>query len=71
VVCKHPLERSSNSSEVEDVTLAVGSGTTEILQMVDPAADTLCGAGLTVEYADGRSYSGDPFSVATVKVQVR
>src|SRR5882757_1110364 len=51
------------------VTLAVGPEQQKFLQMVDPAADTLCGAGLTVEYADGRSYSGDPFSVATVKVQ--
>ena len=37
--------------------------------MADPAADALCGAGLTVAYADGRSYSGDLSSDATMNVQ--
>jgi len=37
--------------------------------MADPAADALCGAGLTVSYPDGRSYSGDMSSDATVNVQ--
>jgi hypothetical protein len=51
------------------VTLAVGPEDQKFLQMADPAADALCGAGLTVEYADGKSYSGDLFSDSTVKVQ--
>jgi hypothetical protein len=51
------------------VTLAVGPEEQKFLQMADPAADALCGAGLTAEYADGKSYSGDLFSDATVKVQ--
>jgi hypothetical protein len=51
------------------VTLAVGPEDQNYLQMADPAADALCGAGLTVEYPDGRSYSGDLFSDATVSVQ--
>jgi hypothetical protein len=51
------------------VTLTVGPEEQKFLQMADPAADALCGAGLTVAYADGKSYSGDLFSDATVKVQ--
>ena len=51
------------------VTLNVGPEEQKFLQMADPAADALCGAGLTVEYADGKSYSGDLFSDATVKLQ--
>src|SRR5258708_36701006 len=51
------------------VTLAVGPEEQKFLQMADPAADALCGAALTVAYADGKSYSGDLFSDATVKVQ--
>lgn len=51
------------------VTITVGPEQQKFLQMVDPAADALCGAGLTVAYDDGRSYSGDPFSDATVNVQ--
>jgi hypothetical protein len=51
------------------VTLAVGPEEQKFLQMADPAADALCGAGLTVAYADGKSYSGDLFADPTVKVQ--
>jgi hypothetical protein len=51
------------------VTLAVGPEEQKFLQIADPAADALCGAGLTVAYADGKSYSGDLFSDVTVKVQ--
>ena len=51
------------------VTIAVGPEDQKYLQMADPAADALCGAGLTVAYADGRSYSGDLFTDATVNVQ--
>ena len=51
------------------VTLNVGPEQQKFLQMADPAADALCGAGLTVAYADGKSYSGDLFSDATVQVQ--
>ena len=51
------------------VTIAVGPEQQKFLQMADPAADALCGAGLTVAYDDGRSYSGDPFSDPTVNVQ--
>jgi hypothetical protein len=51
------------------VTIAVGPENQEYLQMADPAADVLCGAGLTVAYADGRSYSGDLSNDATVNVQ--
>jgi hypothetical protein len=51
------------------VTIAVGPENQEYLQMGDPAADALCGAGLTVAYPDGRSYSGDLSTDATVNVQ--
>jgi hypothetical protein len=51
------------------VTIAVGPENQQYLQMADPAADALCGAGLTVAYADGRSYSGDMFNDPTVSVQ--
>ncbi len=51
------------------VTIAVGPETQEYLQMADPAADALCGAGLTVAYPDGKSYSGDLSTDATVNVQ--
>lgn len=51
------------------MTLVVGPEDQKFLQMADPAADALCGAGLTVAYPDGKSYSGDLFSDATAKVQ--
>jgi hypothetical protein len=51
------------------VTIAVGPENPEYLQMADPAADALCGAGLTVAYPGGRSYSGDLSTDATIKVQ--
>jgi hypothetical protein len=51
------------------VTIAVGPENQKYLQMADPAADALCGAGLTVAYPDGKSYSGDMSSDATVNVQ--
>jgi len=51
------------------VTLSVGPEDQKYLQMADPATDALCGAGLTMPYDDGKSYSGDLFADATVKVQ--
>ena len=51
------------------VTIAVGPENQEYLQMADPAADALCGAGLTVAYPDGKSYAGDLSTDATVNVQ--
>jgi hypothetical protein len=51
------------------VTVAVGPEHQQFLQMVDPAADALCGAGVTLEYSDGRSYMGDPTHDASIKVQ--
>ena len=51
------------------VTLSVGPEDQKFLQMADPAFDALCGAGLTMAYPDGQSYSGDLFSDATAKVQ--
>jgi len=51
------------------VTLAAGPKDQKFLQMADPAFDALCGAGLTVAYADGSSYSGNLFSDATASVQ--
>jgi hypothetical protein len=51
------------------VTIAVGPENQEYLQMADPATDALCGAGLTVAYPDGRSYSCDLSTDATVNVQ--
>ncbi len=51
------------------VTIAVGPENQEFLQMADPAADALCGAGLTVAFPDGKSYSGDLSTDATVNVQ--
>jgi hypothetical protein len=56
-------------SKTNIVTIAVGPENQEYLQMADPAADALCGAGLTVAYADGRSHSGDLSNDATVNVQ--
>ncbi|HTR62682.1 MAG TPA: hypothetical protein VMH37_13320 [Candidatus Binataceae bacterium] len=40
-----------------------------VLQMADPAADALCGAGLTIAYPDGRSYTGDLSNDAVIQVQ--
>jgi len=40
-----------------------------VLQMADPAADALCGAGLTIAYSDGRSYAGDLSNDAVIQVQ--
>jgi len=51
------------------VTLAVGPEDQKFLQMADPAFDALCGAGLTVAYADGNSYSGDLFFDTKANVQ--
>ena len=51
------------------VTLEVGPEHQEFLQMVDSAADALCRAGLTVQYADGRFYAGDPARDAFITVQ--
>jgi hypothetical protein len=51
------------------VTLSVGPENPKFLQMADPASDALCGAGLTVAYPDGKSYSGDLFSDRTAQVQ--
>jgi hypothetical protein len=51
------------------VTLVVRPEDQKFLQMADPAADALCGAGLTAAYPDGKSYSGDLFSDATARVQ--
>jgi hypothetical protein len=51
------------------VTVVVGPEEQKFLQMADPAADALCGAGLTVAYPDGKSFSGDLFSDATANVQ--
>ncbi len=41
----------------------------KIVEMVDPACDALCGAGLTVAYPDGRSYSGNLSKATTFNVQ--
>jgi len=57
------------SPKTNIVTITVGPEDQRYLQMADPAADALCGAGLTVAYADGRSYSGDLSSDATMSVQ--
>jgi hypothetical protein len=51
------------------VEISVGPEKQMYLQMADPACDALCGAGLTVAYDDGKSYSGDLFNDPTVKVQ--
>jgi hypothetical protein len=51
------------------VTVTSGPENTQYLQMADPAADALCGAGLTVPYPDGRSYSGDLAHDAALTVQ--
>jgi hypothetical protein len=51
------------------VTMAVGPERQEYLQMADPAADVLCGAGLTVAYASGLSYEGNLSTDATMNVQ--
>jgi hypothetical protein len=52
------------------VEISVGPETKpQYLQMAGPACDALCGAGLTVAYDDGQSYSGDLFNDPTVKVK--
>jgi len=51
------------------VTLRVGPEHQQLLPMVDPAADALCGAGVTVQYADGKSYAGDPAHNEFITVQ--
>jgi len=42
------------------VAVKVGPEHQQFLQMADPAADALCGAGVTVQFADGKSYAGGP-----------
>ena len=51
------------------VNLKAGPEHQQFLQMVDPAADALCGAGVTVQYADGKSYAGDPAHDEFITVQ--
>lgn len=51
------------------VTLKVGPEHQQFLQMVDPAADALCGAGLTIQNADDKSYTGDPAQDEFITVQ--
>ena len=51
------------------ITLRVGPEHQQFLQMADPAADALCGAGVTVQYADGRSYAGAPADDEFITVQ--
>ena len=51
------------------VTLKAGPEHQQFLQMVDPAADALCGAGVTIQYADGKSYAGDPAHDEFITVQ--
>jgi hypothetical protein len=51
------------------VNLKVGPEHQEFLQMVDPAANALCGAGVTVQNADGKSYAGDPAHDEFITVQ--
>lgn len=51
------------------VSVVTGPENRQLLQMADPAADALCGAGLTQQYPDGRSYSGDLTKDATLTVQ--
>ena len=51
------------------VAVKVGPEHQQFLQMVDPAADALCGAGVTVQYADGKSYAGDPADDEFIMVQ--
>lgn len=51
------------------VPVKVGPEHQQFLQMVDPAADALCGAGVTVQYADGKSYAGDPAHDEFIMVQ--
>src|SRR5215472_7825902 len=51
------------------VILKVGPEHQQFLQMVDPAADALYGAGVTVQYADGKSYAGDPTHDEFIMVQ--
>src|SRR5215831_18559407 len=51
------------------VTLRVGPEHQQLLPMVDPAADALCGAGVTLQYVDGKSYAGDPAHNEFITVQ--
>jgi hypothetical protein len=51
------------------VVLRVGPEHQQFLQMVDPAADALCGAGVTVQFGDGKSFAGDPAHDEFVRVQ--
>ena len=56
-------------SKANVVAVAVGPEQQKYLQMADPAADALCGAGLTVAYASGLSYEGTLSTDATMSVQ--
>ncbi len=57
-------------SNIVTVTVKPGDPKDErYVQMADPAADALCGAGLTMVYPDGRSYSGDLSSDPAFTVQ--
>jgi hypothetical protein len=49
------------------VTVNSGPKDQQVLQMADPAADALCGAGLTIAYPDGKSYAGDLLQDAASK----
>ena len=51
------------------VAVKVGPEHQQFLQMADPAADALCGAGVTVQYPDGKSYAGDPAHDEFIMVQ--
>ena len=56
-------------SPVKVVPVTSGPEDQRLLQMADPAADALCGAGLTVAYPDGRSYAGDLSNDTVIQVQ--
>jgi hypothetical protein len=57
------------AAKTDVVAVAVGPEQQKYLQMADPAADALCGAGLTVAYPTGLSYEGDLFNDSTMNVQ--
>lgn len=63
------LAEADLAPEQNIVTLKVGPEHHQVLQMVDPAADALCGAGVTVQNADGKSFAGDPAHDAFITVQ--
>ena len=60
---------STDQTKEYQMILTVIPGREQDIQLAGIAAIAPCGAGLTVLYDDGKSYSGDLFNDPAVKVQ--